>query len=65
MEYEEPVGMGGVQYPGLGEGGGGGNEFRRKDPYKFQYLITVYSFTLSVLVIVQNITQEFRLLDLS
>lgn len=42
VEYEQPVGMGGVQYPGLGEGGGaggGGNEFRRKDPYKLQSLI--------------------------
>lgn len=28
VEYDQPVGMGGVQYPNLGEGGGG-NEFRR------------------------------------
>lgn len=47
VEYEQPVGMGGVQYPGLGDGGGGGggggNEFRRKDPYEFQNRILTIS----------------------
>lgn len=80
VEYEQPVGMGGVQYPGLGDGGGGGggNEFRRKDPCKLQNMILVIvnilrkrgflyvcicEYTVSTLIVVQNISQEFRLLE--
>jgi hypothetical protein len=75
VEYEQPVGMGGVQYPGLGDGvggGGGGNEFRRKNPYKLQngiliivgasrkrgfVYIRICKYTVSALVILQNISQ--------
>lgn len=45
VEYDQPVGMGGVQYPNLGEGGGG-NEFRRKDHYIFLQSVLLSPYNL-------------------